>query len=114
MSDRSSEEIVDHDALTQYRPHERAAQKALAEELTALVHSPAALTDVQAASAALFGRGDIHALSDDVLAAASAEVPSAAVPRAEFESWTAVELLIATGLAKSKNGRASCREQERD
>lgn len=102
MSERSREEIEDLEARTQDRPHERAAQKALAEELTALVHSPAALTDVQAASAALFGRGDIHALSDDVLAAASAEVPSAAVPRAEFESWTAVELLIATGLAKSK------------
>src|SRR5690625_821872 len=111
MSERSREEIEDLEARTQDRPHERAAQKALAEELTALVHSPAALTDVQAASAALFGRGDIHALSDDVLAAASAEVPSAAVPRAEFESWTAVELLIATGLRSEerrvgKGGRA--------
>lgn len=102
MSERSREEIEALEVATQERPHERAAQKALAEELTSLVHSPAALADAQNASAALFGRGDLAALSDDVLEAASKEVPSASVAREQLDELTAVDLLVATGLAKSK------------
>lgn len=102
MSERSREEIEELEARTEQRPHERAAQKALAEELTTLVHSQQDLDDVQAASAALFGRGELSVLSADVLKAASDEVPSASIERAQLGEITAVELLVEAGLAKSK------------
>lgn len=102
MSELSRAEIEALAAATQEKPHERAAQKALAGELTTLVHGAPALQDVQAASSALFGRGDLRALKDDVLAAASAEVPSAQVQRADLDQITAIDLLVAAGLAQSR------------
>jgi len=102
MSELSRAEIETLDVATQEKPHQRAAQKALAAELTTLVHGDQALQDVQAASSALFGRGDLRVLKDDVLAAASAEVPSAQVQRAKLDEITAIDLLVAAGLAQSR------------
>lgn len=102
MSERSREEIEELEVATSERPHERAAQKALAEELTVLVHSQQALDDVQAASAALFGRGELSGLSAEVLEAASSEVPSATIARERLGEVTAVDLLVESGLANSK------------
>ena len=52
------------------RPAAREAQRVLAAELTNLVHGRTATEQVQAASAALFGRGELMALSEPMLAAA--------------------------------------------
>lgn len=52
------------------RPAAREAQRVLAAELTTLVHGRTATEQVQAASAALFGRGELMALSEPMLAAA--------------------------------------------
>ena len=55
---------------------------------------------MQRASAALFGGGDMDGLSGDTLGAALQEAGVTTVPRAELPS--VVDLLVATGLAKSK------------
>jgi tyrosyl-tRNA synthetase len=45
------------------RPHERVAQRRLAEDVTGLVHGPGALTSAQRITQALFD-GDLHALAE--------------------------------------------------
>jgi tyrosyl-tRNA synthetase len=94
------EEIEELEKSVAERPHLRAGQRRLAEELTTLVHGRRHTEQVIAASAALFGRGDLHDLDAGTLEAALAEVPHATV-RLE-ERPTVVDLLVATGLAESR------------
>ena len=81
------------------RPAAREAQRALAEELTTLVHGAAECARVVAASRALFGHGDLAELDRETLAAALAEVPRATVPAGGMVS----DLLAETGLAPSRS-----------
>ncbi len=55
---RSREEIEALEESARERPHLREAQRALAQEVTTLVHGAAAAQRVEAAAQALFGRGD--------------------------------------------------------
>jgi tyrosyl-tRNA synthetase len=71
--------VEELDAQTAERPQARAAQRALAEDLTALVHGAEELQRVQAASTALFGGGALEELDEGTLAAALAEAPSTTV-----------------------------------
>jgi tyrosyl-tRNA synthetase len=71
--------VEELDIATAERPQSRAAQRALAEELTALLHGVDELVRVQAASAALFGAGALEDLDEVTLAAALAEAPSTTV-----------------------------------
>jgi tyrosyl-tRNA synthetase len=73
FSFRSPEELAELERATAERPAARAAQRALAEELTALVHGEAECRQVIAASQALFGRGQLHELSPAMLRSALAE-----------------------------------------
>jgi tyrosyl-tRNA synthetase len=94
------EEIEDLEKQTVERPRERAAQRRLAQELTTLVHGPDETTRVEAASRALFGRGELRDLDPATLAAALAETPLAPVRR-PLPSVT--DLLVATGLDASRS-----------
>ncbi|MCU1661888.1 MAG: tyrosine--tRNA ligase [Pseudonocardia sp.] len=94
------EEIEELEKSVAERPHLRAGQRRLAEELTTLVHGRRHTEQVIAASAALFGRGDLHDLDPGTLEAALAEVPHATVRLDERP--TVVDLLVATGLAESR------------
>ncbi len=60
-------------------PSKRDAQRTLAWEVTALVHGDAAADAVVAASAALFGNGDLFSLDADTVRGATAELPQATV-----------------------------------
>jgi tyrosyl-tRNA synthetase len=73
FSFRSHEEIAELEKQTAERPAARAAQRALAEELTTLVHGEEECRQAVAASQALFGRGTLGELSDATLRAALAE-----------------------------------------
>jgi tyrosyl-tRNA synthetase len=95
------EEIEALDAQTAEKPYLRAAQKALAENVTTLVHGAAETARIQAASAALFGGGDLAELDAATLAAALREAGSTQVPGGGGLP-TVVDLLVATGLSKSK------------
>src|SRR4051812_13303136 len=81
-------------------PERRRAQRALADELTELVHGPAAAAAAAAAAEVLFG-GDPTSASAEVLAAVAREVPTTAVPASALDD--VVELLVRTGLAQSKS-----------
>ncbi|MEU8659306.1 tyrosine--tRNA ligase [Actinoplanes philippinensis] len=73
FSFKSREELEELEKATAERPQARLAQRALAEELTALVHGPEEARQAIAASQALFGRGSLDELSADTLRAALSE-----------------------------------------
>jgi len=73
FSFRDRAEIEELERATAERPAARAGQRALAEELTTLLHGEQECRQAVAASAALFGRGDLASLSAEVLGAALRE-----------------------------------------
>jgi tyrosyl-tRNA synthetase len=95
------EEIEELDQQTAEKPFLRAAQKALAEQVTTLVHGREETERIQAASAALFGRGTLHDLDSGTLAAALTEAGTTKLSRTDGLP-TIVDLLVAAGLSKSK------------
>ncbi|MDH6117447.1 tyrosyl-tRNA synthetase [Kitasatospora sp. GAS204A] len=99
FSFRSKEEIEELERETIDRPQARLAQRALAEELTTLVHGAEQYERVVAASKALFGQGDLADLEPETLASALSEVPKAAVT----ELLPIADLLVAVGLAPSRS-----------
>lgn len=98
FSFRTREQIAELESAVAERPAAREAQRALAYEVTSLVHGPAATELVVAASQALFGRGSLAELDATTLAAAVAELPSA--PGAAGDAIA--DLLAATGVVGSK------------
>ena len=106
---RPRDEIVALDEATAANPAQRAAQRALAQELTTLVHGADATAAVEAASQALFGQGDLAAVPGEVLGAALREVPHAQLDRSQIADGLLpdiVDLLTLTGLA---SGRGAAR-----
>ncbi|MFE2044789.1 tyrosine--tRNA ligase [Streptomyces sp. NPDC059477] len=99
LSFRSRAELEELEEQTRERPQARAAQRALAEELTTLVHGAGQTEAVIAASRALFGQGELASLDERTLVAALTEVPhievSGLVP--------VVDLFSAVGLVASKS-----------
>ncbi|MDH6461168.1 tyrosyl-tRNA synthetase [Micromonospora sp. A200] len=73
FSFRSREEIEALEKETAERPAARSAQRALAEELTTLVHGEREMAQAVAASQALFGRGSLNELTPETLRAALTE-----------------------------------------
>ena len=70
---KSHEELEELERATAEKPAARLAQKALAEELTTLLHGAEETAHVVAASQALFGRGDLAELPESTLRAALVE-----------------------------------------
>jgi tyrosyl-tRNA synthetase len=79
FSFRSHEELVELEKAAAERPAAREAQRALASELTTLVHGAEQCAQAEAASRALFGRGALDELSAATLRAALAEAGTATV-----------------------------------
>jgi tyrosyl-tRNA synthetase len=78
-------------------PFRREAQRALAFEVTTLVHGMDATQAAIAASAALFGQGELDQLDASTLEAALRELPNTTTTA----STPVVQLLLDTGLASS-------------
>ncbi|MGY1643637.1 tyrosine--tRNA ligase [Geodermatophilus sp. SYSU D00703] len=97
-SERPAEEVEALVAESVERPAARTAQRALAEELTLLVHGPDELRQAEAAGRALFGREDLAALGPETLGAALREAGSVTV---DGETPTIAHLLQQTGLVSS-------------
>ena len=81
-------------------PHQRTAQRALAHEVTALVHGAEAAEAADEAADVLFG-GDPSAASEAALAAVGREVPSSQMTPVQLDDL--VEVLVTTDLAQSKS-----------
>lgn len=94
----SREEIEALEASVETEPHLRKAQKALAEEMTRLIHGEEALAAAQRITVALFS-GDLKALSAEEMKDAFKDVPSVELAK---EDKNIVELLVEAGVSSSK------------
>jgi len=101
FSERSLAEIAELEDAAVQRPAARLAQRALADDATTLVHGSAEARAAADAGSALFGRGELSVLTPTVLAAALAEAPHARIEAGQALP-SAVEVLVATGLASSR------------
>jgi tyrosyl-tRNA synthetase len=81
FSFKTREEIDELARESTERPAARIGQRALAEEVTTLVHGADETGRAIAASRALFGQGSLTDLDERTLAAVAAEVRAAQVPR---------------------------------
>jgi tyrosyl-tRNA synthetase len=101
FSFRSREEIEALEASVAARPDAREAQRALALEVTELVHGTDAAAGAAEASRALFGDGDLGALDAGTLEAAFADLPRAEVGKSNGMP-SVLDLLVASGLSESR------------
>jgi len=83
-------------------PGAREAHKALAREITSLVHGPEACADAIRASEIMFG-GGLDGVSAEVFRDVVGELPVTSIPRERISATLALaEALVATGLCPSK------------
>jgi tyrosyl-tRNA synthetase len=101
FSPRSREEIDELARQTVEQPHLRAAQKALADDVTDLVHSPAERRAAVDAASALFGRASLEGLDADTVAGVVAEVGGVRVP-GTGSPLSMVDLLERSGVVPSR------------
>jgi tyrosyl-tRNA synthetase len=101
FSPRSRDEIAELARRTDEQPHLRMAQKALADDVTDLVHSPTERQAAVAAASALFGRGSLDELDPGVLAGVVAEVGGVQLSGPGTEV-SVVELLERSGVVSSR------------
>jgi tyrosyl-tRNA synthetase len=81
-------------------PEKRSAQRALADEITELVHGPEAVVAARGAADVLFG-GDPLTASEAAMRAIAGEVPTSSLSADQLGD--PVGLLVETGLASSKS-----------
>jgi tyrosyl-tRNA synthetase len=96
-------EVAELESALAERPHERAAQRALAQDVTRRVHGETGLSRAQQATQVLFG-GALEGLSGGEIADIFSDVPSSEYPRGAFEGegMPILDLLAESGLASSK------------
>jgi len=99
FSFRSRSEIEELEASVTSRPDAREAQRALAREVTELVHGTDAAAAAAEASQALFGQGDLTSLDAATLEAAFADLPRANVGD---PMPSVLDLLVSSGLSESR------------
>ncbi|MBK7821475.1 MAG: tyrosine--tRNA ligase [Tessaracoccus sp.] len=98
FSFRSQEEIEALAQATIDAPYKREAQRALADDVTDLVHGVTERTAAVAAASALFGRGELAELSEQTLDGVVREVGGQPV----VGDVSFVDAMVAAGLVKSK------------
>ena len=99
FSPRSREEIEDLERQTSEAPHRRAAQRALADDVTDLVHGEPERRAAVAAADALFGRGSLQDLPVGTLSAVARELNASAVP--SLDGLSVASALQAAGVVPS-------------
>lgn len=97
------DEIGELEEAVSTRPHERLAQRTLAQHVTRMIHGDTALAKAEQASSVLFG-GDMAGLDARDIQDIFAEVPSSELPKHTLEDAgvPVVDLLVQGQLATSK------------
>lgn len=95
----SLEEIADLAEATVRAPEKRAAQRALAREVTRLIHGDEGVREAESISEALFS-GDVASLTEPQLIHAFREVPTTRL--SSPAGLTLTDVLVRTGLAPSR------------
>jgi tyrosyl-tRNA synthetase len=99
---KSQEEITELERETQEHPERRAAQRELAREVTAMVHSPDHVARAERAASVLFGGSLSGATVDEILMVFD-DAPSISISGSSLESGIgAADLAVKAGLAVSK------------
>jgi tyrosyl-tRNA synthetase len=98
FTDRTRDEVAELEKQVAEEPFRRTAQKTLAADITRLVHGAEETAAVQAASEALFGKGELTGLDARTLRDATEELPGAEVA----PGTSVVEALVAVGLVESR------------
>jgi tyrosyl-tRNA synthetase len=102
FSFKSRQEIEEIEKEHNENPGARNAHRALARELTALIHGTETSARVEEAAKALFGQGDLTTLDEKTLASALSELPRVQISSSdEIPTW--VDLLAAAGVVDSKS-----------
>ncbi|WP_432560437.1 tyrosine--tRNA ligase [Granulicoccus sp. GXG6511] len=101
FSPRSRDEIDDLARQLAQEPHKRAAQRALADDITDLVHGVAERESAAAAAGALFGRGELSSLNESTLSGVRQEV-GGGVLESGADLPLVVDALVAAGVVPSK------------
>jgi len=102
FSPRSREEIGDIGRQQAEKPFLRVAQRALADDVTDLVHGRENRVAAERAASAIFGRSELSELDAGVLAAVSREL-GAQEMAAGGELPSVVDALVASGVVASKS-----------
>ncbi len=105
------EEIEELELELAAHPERRAAQQALARDVTTRVHGEGAARAAADVSELLFGRGEAASLSVDALEALRSEVPFVEIPALPAEGIDAIDLFVAAKLATSKGAAKRLLEQ---
>ncbi|MEA5121954.1 MAG: tyrosine--tRNA ligase [Propionibacterium sp.] len=100
---RSRDEIEELALETAQAPHKRAAQRALADDITDLVHGRPEREAAELAGRALFGRGDLAELPDSTLTAVMSEVQAAEIAPIDGQLPLVADVLAASGVVSSKS-----------
>lgn len=96
----TQEEIAELERAVEEEPHLRVAQRRLAEETTRMIHGQRELERVQAATAALFGKGDIKSVDAGTLRSALESAPQRIYAPGDVPDIP--QILVELELAKSK------------
>ena len=98
----SRQEIEELEKEHNENPGARNAHRALARELTSLIHGAETSARVEEAAKALFGQGDLTSLDEKTLASALSELPRVEISsKEEIPTW--VDLLASAGVVDSKS-----------
>jgi tyrosyl-tRNA synthetase len=92
--------IAELDMATVREPEQRHAQRALAREVTALVHGADAVREAESAAAKLF-TGDLVSMSEGELLQVFSSVPASATPY-RSDGWLVTEFLASNAVTGSK------------
>ena len=102
FSFKSRPEIEEIEKEHNENPGARNAHRALARELTSLIHGEETSARVEEAAKALFGQGDLNTLDEKTLASSLSELPRVQISaKEEIPTW--VDLLAAAGVVDSKS-----------
>ena len=97
----SSQQIREFEAAGLQEPEKRHPQRALAREVTGLVHGEAAVEEAEGAANLLFANG-VSTLTSTHIEQALGGVPTSAVELVAG-GWAAVDLLASAGITRSKS-----------
>ena len=102
FSFKSRTEIEELIRSHESNPGLREAHRALARELTTLVHGEDECVGAEKAALALFGQGELSELGEKTLESALSQLPQTTISKSDsFPTW--VDLLAATGVVDSKS-----------
>jgi len=102
FSERGREDIEELIRQTSEAPHLRAAQRALADDITDLVHSRAEREAATSAAAAIFGRGELQDLDSATLAAVCQELGGAQMTTGS-DLPSIIDVMTAAAVVPSKS-----------